>query len=43
MSRLTGKCAAQSFAVLVYGHVYIISMVILKSHNKITDFFMILA
>ena len=34
-------------AVLVYGHVYIIIMVILRSQNKITDkitdFFMILA
>ena len=33
-----------TFPVLVYGHVYIILiMVILISQNKITDFFMILA
>ena len=39
ISSLTGEYAAKTikktFAVLVYGHVYII--------NKITDFFMILA
>ena len=43
ISRLTGKCAAQKLktvAVLVYGHVY--HMVILRSQNKITVFFMIL-
>ena len=34
----------KTFAVLVYGHVYvIIYMVILKSQNKIDDFLMILA
>ena len=32
----------KTFAVLVYGHVYTI-MVILRSQNKITDFLMILA
>ena len=32
----------KTFAVLVYGHVYII-MVILRSQIKITNFFMILA
>ena len=45
ISSLTGECAAQKFkkiAVLVYVHVYII-MVILRTRNKITDFFMILA
>ena len=33
----------KTFSVLVYGHVYIIIMVILIRQNKITDFFMILA
>ena len=45
IARLTGKLQHKNFktfAVLVYGHVYII-MVILRSQNKITDFFMILA
>ena len=38
----SGECVAQklktTFAVLVYGHVYIIIMVILISLNKIPDF-----
>ena len=46
LSSLTDlKCVLQKIkknAVLVYGHVYII-MVILRSQNKITDFLMILA
>ena len=33
----------KTFAVLVYGHIYIIIMVILGSQNKNTYFFMILA
>ena len=33
----------KTFAVLVYGYVYIIGMVILRSQNKITDVLMILA
>ena len=37
------KKIKKTFAVLVYGHVYIIIMVILRSQNKITDFFIILA
>ena len=42
ISRLTGKCATQKLkkpfaVVLVHGHVY--HMVILRSQNKITDFF----
>ena len=43
ISRLTGKCAAQkyiTFVIIIYGHVYII-VVIIRSQNKITNFFMI--
>ena len=52
ISSLTGECSAQklkTFAVLVFGHVYIgtvyirWSYIILRSRNKITDFLMILA
>ena len=47
ISRLTGLYATQklkkTFAVIVYGHVlYIIIMIILRSQNKNTDFLMIL-
>ena len=44
IASLTGKCPARKckhFAVLVKGHVYIIWT--LRSQNKITEFFMILA
>ena len=41
MFRLIGKCAAQkkTFAVLVYGHDYIIMVILRSQRIIITDFF----
>ena len=45
ISRLTGKCATQKFKKKCSSGLwtYLRHMVILRSQNKITDFFMILA